>query len=77
MSNHSHKHEHCKHESVKFCSHCNVVYCASCNEEWTKNPPYWYKYYNANPQVTYTYQQGNLGQAIPMSASTVTCSHTK
>lgn len=36
MSNHAHKHEHCKHERLKFCLHCNTPYCLDCNEEWNK-----------------------------------------
>lgn len=36
MNAHTHKHEHCKHERMKFCLHCNTPYCLDCGEEWNK-----------------------------------------
>jgi hypothetical protein len=43
MSKHDHKHEHCKHEQVKYCQHCDVAYCRDCGHEWNDRPKgYWY-----------------------------------
>lgn len=34
QTKHAHKHDHCKHERLKFCSQCNVPHCLDCGYEW-------------------------------------------
>lgn len=29
-----HKHDHCKHENLKYCEHCKVVHCLDCEQEF-------------------------------------------
>lgn len=31
---HKHKHDHCKHATIKHCSQCDVAYCEKCAKEW-------------------------------------------
>lgn len=51
--NHTHKHDHCKHETIKFCPPCNVTYCKECGQEWG-NKNYAWTYTTPNPWLTGT-----------------------
>lgn len=33
-ASHAHKHDHCKHEKLKFCAQCNRPHCLQCGTEW-------------------------------------------
>ena len=69
---HEHKHNHCKHDRLKFCNHCQKPYCVSCGQEWggfTYTPFY---------QVTTdTLTLPNTTPApLPNTWPTITCSNS-
>lgn len=33
---HAHKHDHCKHDRLKFCAQCNKPHCLECGQEWNQ-----------------------------------------
>lgn len=82
-SSHAHKHDHCKHEKLKFCAQCNRPHCLDCGTEWIGvSQPYYTL--NANSGSTSgTYTIGNtatinspsatMGQAV---GATIARSHT-
>lgn len=41
---HSHTHNHCKHDFLRYCEHCNVVYCEKCGQEWGQKATITYEY---------------------------------
>lgn len=41
---HSHTHNHCKHDFIRYCEHCDVCYCTKCGKEWGEKVTFTYKY---------------------------------
>lgn len=70
MKNHTHKHEHCRHERLKFCLNCNMPHCLDCGEEWNKERIV-YQYYPVYQQPVYT--QPFYQAPLPNVCPTITC----
>jgi hypothetical protein len=61
---HTHMHNHCKHDFIKYCEHCDVCFCTKCGREWGQKVVYEYRYepyiwtYSGVP-YTVTWRGGN------------------
>lgn len=76
-----HKHDHCKHEKLKFCAQCNRPHCLACGTEWAASSwAYTVPYYTTNANNSGTYTMGNvtsnslgaIGQALGTSSGSAT-----
>lgn len=61
---HTHKHNHCKHDFIRYCEHCDICYCTKCGKEWGEKVTFTYTYapyvwtYRGVP-YTATYDNGS------------------
>ena len=75
MNQHRHKHEHCKHEHMKYCSHCDRPYCVDCGQEWNLYQPY---LTYSTPWVTAYSSTGTVTTSAPdvkVNIPEISCSH--